>query len=276
MTDNPSTAKVAIADLLAAGVAMTDNIIDEQKLENGEMIAPSVIVPQYYEIKRLPLQERDTPRRTKAEIIVADAESLVTYARRFGDSTGRGLLIQANPDTGTVVLHMDYDSSKVTSHREHRAQLSLRQSEEWKAWVQMSGERVSQKRLMEFLELRAADIMVPAFIDLEEAITQFEAASDGKFLSKVNRANGNISFTLEHGVKELSTVKLPQALELRLRPHVGSDAVGIKALIRYEIKEGKMLIGFDLVGTVEARRQDIERIHRDIRNELSAADFLAS
>ncbi len=111
------------------------------------------------------------PARRKGTARFADLASLIAWANRFkGDSSA----LFAKPDMTAPALTCiaDYHAAgpvDVTTptgdasarHCHHRAVYDFPLSDEWKAWMQVSGTGLDKDELGEFIEAQAKDIMDP-------------------------------------------------------------------------------------------------------------------
>ncbi|MBR9651884.1 DUF2303 family protein [Thalassovita aquimarina] len=135
-----------------------------------------VTVPEKRKVEDLTEKHRSAaeylkPARRKGTARFADLQSLIDWSNRFKGDTSA---LFANPDMSapTLTCIADYHAegpADVASpmgdasarHCHHRAIYDFPLSDEWKAWMKISGEALEKDDLGNFIEERAMDIMDP-------------------------------------------------------------------------------------------------------------------
>lgn len=136
-----------------------------------------VTVPAKRKVEDLTAQERAAaeflkPARRKGTAHFADLQSLTTWANRFKGETSA---MFAKPDmrAPTLTCIADYHAEgpvdplntagdPTARHCQHRAVYDFPLSDEWKAWMRVSGQPLEKDELGEFIEAQAKDIMDPS------------------------------------------------------------------------------------------------------------------
>lgn len=120
-----------------------------------KMVDPRSLTDEYLE----------RPRRKKGRATIHDLESFIEYANRFKNDES---VIFANANTPSLSVVFDYhqtteeEAESLAGHKEHRATYIFPHSDEWKKWVEICGEWVSQEQLGEFLDERIVDVSDPS------------------------------------------------------------------------------------------------------------------
>ncbi|MGR3375592.1 DUF2303 family protein [Salipiger abyssi] len=135
-----------------------------------------ITVPEKRRVENLTLMHRSAaeflkPARRSGTARFADLQSLIAWSNRFKGETSA---LFANPDmeAPTLTCIADYHAAgpvDVTTatgdesarHCHHRAVYDFPLSEEWKAWIRISGQPMEKDDLGEFIEAQAKDIMDP-------------------------------------------------------------------------------------------------------------------
>lgn len=145
---------------------------DDFDLKSAHLIT----VPSHRKVEDLTAKHREAaeflkPARRKGTARLDDLQSLIDWANRFKGPTSA---LFAKPDlkAPTITCIADYhaegpvDQETVTGdptarHCHHRAIYNFPLSEEWKAWIGVSGKPLEKDDLGEFIEANAKDIMDP-------------------------------------------------------------------------------------------------------------------
>jgi hypothetical protein len=145
--------------------------------ERLDLTTPHLItVPQMRKVEDLTDRHRNAaqylkPARRKGTAHFADLQSLVLWANRFKGETS-ALFAKPDMNAPTLTCIADYHAAGPVEvinpngdasarHCHHRAIYDFPLSEEWKAWMGISGKPLEKDYLGEFIEANAKDIMDP-------------------------------------------------------------------------------------------------------------------
>lgn len=174
--------------------AETMRRVMEQLNHHGDITTPDnvgvtkahlVTVPKGREVVDLSKYHRDAlehlkPTRRKGTARLDTLESLIDWATRF---MGETTVLFAKPDMSAPSLTCiaDYHAAGAVDvendrgdptarHCHHRAVYNFPLSDEWNAWMKVSGQPLDKDDLGEFIEANAKDIMdpTPAILEREE------------------------------------------------------------------------------------------------------------
>lgn len=158
-----------------------------------------------------------TPLRRKGTAALTDLASLINWANRF---KGESSALFANPNMSAPSLSCiaDYHAAGAATfdpasgdhtarHCHHRAKYAFPLSEDWKAWMKISGEGLDRNEMGEFIEEQAHAILdpTPAVIsgDLDKTAEPWEARMietakriEGRFGQLSNLLNMSREFTV--------------------------------------------------------------------------------
>jgi uncharacterized protein YfdQ (DUF2303 family) len=199
-----------------------------------------------------------TPERVKANVSVLDPESFIEYYTLFSDANSR---VFADETTLRVMAILDYHAAgDGNSPRwgQHKVTLSLRQSEEWKRWMQFNNKVLSQQEFAEFLEQNAVDITSPSSASIREIAEDLEATVDVDFASAQKQAGGKINFRYTETTKTTVSggrqITVPDQFVITIPAFVGGLRVPMQALLRYRIKEQALVFFYTLIRPEEVIR----------------------
>ncbi len=211
--------------------------------------------------------ERERPRRASGTVVVHDAASFmaaVTQRRIPSDEP----VIYANHDNLCLTAILNDDRGDNPGWRDYQVALDLRPSPEWERWIDMEGLH-DQARFANFVEDSVEDFIDPSQSDMLALAQTFQASTSGRFKSGSSLHSGARQLVIEEEVEAKAghdgTVTIPRQMRLALRPFFGSvsfDDSGawvpskftVTALFKFEIRDGKLKIGYRLVQPGEVRR----------------------
>lgn len=201
--------------------------------------------PQIVDLEKL----REHPDRPRGMVRPATVESLIDYVdihKVDGATT-----IWVHETEGRVLVILDDHSAKTPAWREHRAELTLRHSAEWQYWTRQDGQLMGQTAFAEHLQEGLPDIIRPDGATLLEVAEKFQASTDVKFRSGVDRTSGEVKFLYDESIEAKATtaegdIAVPKKFTLKLAPFIGEEAVGINANLRYSAKGGTLSLGYKL------------------------------
>lgn len=210
---------------------------------------------------------RERPLRASGTVVVHDAASFmaaVIQRRLHLDEP----VIYANHDDLCLVAVLNDDRGDNPGWRDYRVLLDLRPSPEWERWTGHEGLH-DQATFASFVEDSVEDFIDPSQSDMLALAQTFQASTSGRFKSGSNLHSGARQLVIEEEVEAKAghdgTVTIPRQMRLALRPFFGSvsaDESGawvpskftVTALFKFDIRDGKLKIGYRLVQPDEVRR----------------------
>lgn len=151
---------------------------DEIETPTGmDLTKPHLItIPNHRKVQNLTPEHRSAleylkPARRKGTATLDDLASIIAWANRFKGDTSA---LYAKPDMSAPMLTCiaDYhaegpadventEGDPSARHCHHRAVYNFPLSDEWKAWIGVSGKGLDKDEMGEFIEAQARDIMDP-------------------------------------------------------------------------------------------------------------------
>lgn len=281
--ENPAeTMRDVMADL------MHHTIVDADP-EWNPSAADLITVPEKRRVVDVSAHRRDAlefmkPARRKGTARFADLQSIIAWANRFKGETSA---LFANPDMSapTLTCIADYHAAgevDVTTatgdasarHCHHRAIYDFPLSEEWKAWMGVSGELLKKDTLGEFIEAQAKDIMDPSpailkgdvsdqnqpwenrLIETAQKIEgrygqltqllamskQFQVHETSNLTVKTNRDSGEqeIQFVNEHKAPDGKPLQIPNLIIIAIPVFMGGAPYRMPVRFRYRKLSGEV------------------------------------
>ena len=202
-------------------------------------------------------EHSEHPERIKASITVVDPESFIAYYQLFSDPNSRVFADESKISVAAVLDYHAAGEGNAPRWCQHRVTLTLRQSEEWRRWLDKNNVKLSQQDFAEFLEQNAVDIGTPDPATMMEVARDLQASTEMEFGSSINRANGQARFKYTETTKAsvgAGQLAVPEQFTLSIPAFIGGQRVLLQALLRFRVAEGKLVIWYTLVRTEEVIR----------------------
>lgn len=140
------------------------------------------------------------PARRKGTARFADLASLITWANRFKGETS-ALFAKPDMSAPTLTCIADYhaegpvDVMSTTGdasarHCHHRAVYDFPLSDEWKAWMAISGKGLDKDDMGEFIEAQAKDIMDPSPAVLKGNVSDKNQPWENRLIETAQKIEG--------------------------------------------------------------------------------------
>lgn len=222
---------------------------------------PYVVIPKDSQV--VPLgntvyhENREFPTRREGAVTVDDAGSFIEYFQRFCDEDS---MIFAKQDSGVVKAILDYHGAgeKQPRWKKHTVTLTLRKTEEWAAWMQQSGVKMSQAEFAEFIEDHIPEFSNPDAASMLEIATTMQASSGATMESAIRLSNGAIKFAWNETVSGKfgsGQTECPEKFTCRMAVYQGMGARQIECRLRYRLSAGKLTMWFDILRSSAIERE---------------------
>jgi uncharacterized protein YfdQ (DUF2303 family) len=211
-------------------------------------------------------QFSEHPRRQRAKIALRDAESFITYVKRFVDSNTIVFCDNA-PERLTFTAIIDFHEPDGNANWwDHQARLQLTPTEAWKRWTGKSGQKMTQVDMAQFLEDNIPDIAQPSGALIVEISRTLESKKSVDFKSEVRLQDGQHQLRYAETINNTSrdgAVEIPETFTLGIQPFEGSGKYKLEARFRFRINGTTLVMWYDLL-----RPEDVVR---DAFNETRAS-----
>lgn len=190
------------------------------------------------------------PRRPRGQVALSDVESFVPYFARHADDT---TFLYADRDAARIVAVLNDDEDPLNpGWRDHRVVLQLKHTPEWEHWAGgASGRLLTQEQFAEHIEAGLAEIVEPDAADMLEIAQTFKATTKSEFGTSTRLATGQRQFNYVEETNARAGTKgalaVPELFVLGIAPWLGCDRFKVSARLRYQIREGRLTIGYQLV-----------------------------
>jgi uncharacterized protein YfdQ (DUF2303 family) len=215
--------------------------------------------------------KRDHPDRMRGTYKPATVDDFIAYVREWATDAST---VWVHPLEGKVVGIIDDGDSGTDTFgwRQHRAELGLIVTEEWKFWKEHSGQMLSQWDFAEKIEDGLSDVVEPSAATMLEIAQTLHVKNNVTFRSGVELSNQAVKFQYDEDVEgtagKRGELQIPETFELALAPYVGEDTFRLTARFRYKPQGGKLQMGYKLQEPERAERTILEEIAGRIRSEL--------
>ena len=189
------------------------------------------------------------PPYIRQRVIVDDANSLITYAKRFQDT--RSVII-ADLDALSISAVLDWHAHNQDAlyddlcpmPADHKAVLKLRNSEESARWAAMENRMHTQMEFAEFLDENSADIIDPNPAVMIEIARDLEATQGVVFKAGTRLQTGERSFRYETETHVKGDLVVPQRFRLSIPLFFGEEPTEIEASFRFRPQPDGLKLGF--------------------------------
>lgn len=204
------------------------------------------------------------PSRQKGTYRPATVDALVRVIERYQDKDESTLWV--HPDSGRIVaVFNDNDGTNHDSGwRDHRAELQLRPTPEWRHWLSKDGMQQSQQMFAEHIEDGLTEIVSPDAADMLELAQTIEATHGANFRSAIRLDSGQIQARYEETIDakagQSGQLTIPTEFQLAIAPFVGENPYKVLARFRYRLAAGKLTMGYKLERPDDVLRDALAKI----------------
>lgn len=151
---------------------------------------------------------------------------------------------------------------------EHRAVMPLARTPEWKHWMKLDGQLVSQQQFAEHVEEGLTEIVEPPAADMLEVAQSFQAHTQAAFRSGTRLQSGETKLLYDEettaSAGKTGELSVPSAFQLALSPFEGEDPFRVTARLRYRVTSGTLRIGYKLDRPHVVIREAVQAMHQGL------------
>lgn len=145
---------------------------------------------------------------------------------------------------------------------DHRAELVLRQTPEWKHWAGKDGQLLDQVEFAEHVEDGLDEIREPDAAYVLELAQHFHAHTSTNVRSAQRLDNGEVQLTYDQAISATAgksgDLKIPKEIVLGIAPFEGTQPYKVVARLRYRLSGGHLSIGYKLTRPHDVLRSAFE------------------
>lgn len=238
MTDKTTEAS-DIADLANAAAASATHVTNGRTVLTGAY-------PAGWSIQQLDLEALEaTPHRKRGTAQVRDTDGLLAYIDLQG--VAEQPTIYYSPDDFTALAVFNGHDEAGPGWGDHRCQLTLQATPEWKAWAGIDRQFISAGDFAEFIEEWRHTIADPPTGDLLDMVRSFRATTKVVFRQELVDKSGDraLEYVTETeaqaGAK--GQLEIPDGFGLVLPPFAGANPKALPARFRYRLNGGTATFG---------------------------------
>lgn len=239
----------------------------------------SVVVPDNGRLELVePRDERlDHPLRATGTVKLATVGSFAEYVERHKDPLGGVTTVWVHPSSGEVKAVIndhqgtsaadgngDPDANPAPGWGDHRAELALLHTPEWKLWTDADGDMLPQEAFAEHIEQGLPEVVRPDGADLLEIAQTLHATTNASFRSAIRLSDGTVQTQYdeerEASAGRKGEMTIPTEFELAIAPFLGEEREAVTARLRYRLNGGRLSLGYQLVRPHEVIRRTLDRV----------------
>lgn len=219
---------------------------------------PMLVIPENHKLVKLD-DHRAHPLKIKQHTHHTTAESFVEYYNVFG---GEFSVIFIDHEDSKFYAILDYHGD-APGDNDHTATFRLKKTVEWGNWLGNNKKQMTQEDFGRFIEDNLEEIITPAGAEMLEIALSIQAKTDTKFSSAQRLDNGQIQLAYHEEINGTAgakgQLKIPQTFTIGLKLFEGGAPYQIEARLRYRIKDGALILWYELIRphkTIEANIDD--------------------
>ncbi len=244
----------------------------QQQLEIAD--TPATILPPGYTLTLHP-ELRERPRRTARTYSAHTVDSFIDYVNRYADEDTT-VFIDLARERATAII--DYDAPTAPADNgarwgAHRAAYDFPRTNEADDWLRLNGRAMTQQEFALFIEQHLPEIVEPDGATMLEIALSLQAKTSVEFAKAARLDNGQVQFqyreTIDGSAGPQGNIQIPSEFKLGLQLFKGGAAYELAAKLRYRIKEGQLVMWYDLIRPQRAIEDAITTVAEQIRSRLA-------
>lgn len=191
----------------------------------------------------------DEPRRKTGTFKPTDLASFIHYTENHHDDDRSTIWIERDHARITAVFndHSDIEPG----WGDHKALLTLERTPEWMHWKSNDHKLFDQTAFAEHIQQGISEIVIPDPATMLEVAQSIQGRTEATWRTARRLDNGETAFgyveTVEATAGRQGSLEIPSEFVLNVSPFYGEDLAPVTARLRYRIREGALLIGYQLV-----------------------------
>lgn len=233
---------------------------------------PSAVLPEGYEVKSLESLQL-APSRIRQNVSLISPGSLIAYIQRYRDA--RSVVFADKTKTRIVAVLDFHENANNAAWGAHKAVYDCPFSDDWKAWCAGDNAKMNQIDFAEFLENNiknvapiSDDYSGPSGTELLEMVLAFQETRKSEFKSVKRLSDGTCQFAFSDEKSGSGNTKMPEKISLAISPFHNGAAYQIDARIRYRLRDGQLVLWYELIEPKKVVEHAFQEIVTDMENQL--------
>lgn len=227
------------------------------------------------------------PRRKRAAVSLVEASSFIGYVNAYKELGFTHIFGLATEEGGSFTALIDYHGqelgdTKTPRYGEHKVELKLSTTPEWRRWLSNNSKPMSQEAFAEFIEDNMTDIIKPDAGILIDVAQSLQGTKNVQFKAGKNLKNGSVQLqyteTIEAtGGRRDDVLEVPDFFVLGIIPFVGAFGVELKARLRFRIgNDGKVSFQYNLERPFKVIEEAFKAAREEIETKTELPVLLGS
>jgi uncharacterized protein YfdQ (DUF2303 family) len=236
---------------------------------------PFLITPEGYELREFK-NLMQHPIRAEQHVTAHTPESFLFYWNRFANESSTIFFdLRAGSAMGVIDYHAE---SGTPGFCNHTIRYTCPRTPEWNKWKENSGKKMTQNDFALFIEDSVPDILEPNGGEMLEIASSLQANNKVTFRSAVRLDNGETQFVYEENIDGRAgakgNLKIPQSIKIGVRLFEGGAGYQLEARFRYSIKDGQLVMWYDLVRPHLAHENAVTEVYSVLEEGMSNGHIL--
>lgn len=239
---------------------------------------PHMLLPKHIELKSLE-HLLPAPKRIKGIFKFEEPQS---FARYIGEFKENGSRVFADFDKYRFLAVINGAVRDKPAHSDHRVTLEMTTTQEWKAWVKQSGQKMQPREFAIFLENHIKEItgnfsggdllgMCRALrVNVKAGMTADESASKGK-RSLTFSANTEVR---AQRAADGAEIAFPETIEITLRVFNHVQPYVFEPRLRWDANDKGIVFWYDLIDSVIVERAAFEQVVAEVNGATTLPAYV--
>lgn len=222
-------------------------------------------------------QFKDVPDSIRQLVKCATPDAFQKLVERFADTGKEQLAVFSDPLKGFFRAILDYHEDAENPHWGRNViELQAVFSPEYAKWRKVSDVLVNQHQLAEFIEDSSADFSIPSGAAMLEIALALDVQQNVAYKAARRLETGDIELTFNTETtaqtKGVST-RVPTFVYLNIPVYYGKDPQRIQLRFKYQLEQGKLALGFQIIGKEQLEYDAGKAYMKDLQENLEGVPF---